>query len=134
MFSFYRRSDGSPWSTIHFLYKVQDTGTGICYSGVVRIGEYKSSDTLPDHVLKDIVYKQIHQASIIMTDKLYLLVHFTQPADGKYSFLPRFEGNSFGIDLSDNLGVPRYFLNNCLLKVISFEIGCSSKITSTILS
>lgn len=111
---------------LHFTYKIQDTNTRMTYNGIVRIGTYKVKEDNPDHIMKDFISKMIRSAHLILYDRLYLIVEFEDRNKGKLPFTPRFSNLQFQVDISENLGLPRYFTNSSPFKLLSWEIACSS--------
>lgn len=110
---------------LHFWYKVSDLNTGVAYIGIAQIGKCKKSSNMSEDHLKRIVTENIESVNILQTSRVYLICMMKQNLSNLGEIEPR--RSSFKIDLSRNLGVPRYLLNSCILQLNDYKILVSDE-------
>lgn len=116
-------------NTAHIIYKIKDNTTSLTYTGVSRLGDYALKGDNPDHIMKDLVFKNVDKCELIVGDKLYLHVELPSNFKRITGVKPRDDAHDFLIDVAKNLTLPRYCINQTSYSLIGFSIGCSSKLS-----
>jgi hypothetical protein len=113
---------------LYLIYKLKNKATDDIYKGAVEIGKkYVPSIgvAVADVDLRSVVKSCILEMFISYGDRCKLWIHWNIPK-GQMVATFLFDTELTCVDLSENLGIPKYKVNKGLLELAEYEIEISS--------
>lgn len=109
---------------VHIQYLLEDCSSGSTYVGIFTLGKRRRDDETSIEVIKDSIRQNISSFNLIKTSKTFIVGQLYGKLDAFIN--PDFSGTSFKIDVSRNLGLPRYILNQGVFKITEYKVLISS--------